>query len=198
MGLAERRAKEKIERKKLIVGSAMKLIRSSEGVEGLTMRKLADAIEYSPCVVYETFPNKESLIIDLFSSICEELLEVMRSVPPADPEVYFRNLICKDVSFMMKEPYRVELFLIVSMETPPEEFPSAMQKVIELIGNGLQGLGFSKLSTQEQIEQAQDVLRTFLAGLLKLFVSQKSARGLDRCTCILEHGLNVLLNGWRI
>ena len=68
MGAKERRAKEKAERKELILNSAMNLIRSS-GLQTLTMRRLADLIEYSPCVIYETFPNKDFLMIELFSTV---------------------------------------------------------------------------------------------------------------------------------
>ena len=79
MGAKERKVREKVERKKLILNVAMNLIRSS-GVQALTMRKLADLIEYSPCVIYEIFPNKDSLITELFSSVCKDhqiLLQIL-------------------------------------------------------------------------------------------------------------------------
>ncbi len=196
MGLKERKAKEKIERKELILNAAMNLIKSS-GVQALTMRKLAELIEYSPCVVYETFSNKNALVVELFSKVCSELLYAMQSINSIDPEDYFKQLIFKDVEFMMQESHRVELFTIVSMETSPKKFPPHMQEVIQLIGKGLKGLGYSKLSTQQEIEDAQDVLRTFLAGLLKLIISQKSVNGQARCKRILENGLNLLLEGWK-
>src|ERR1700722_8757798 len=103
MGAKERKIREKAERKELVLNEAMNLIRCS-GVQALTMRKLADLIEYSPCVIYEIFPNKDSLTAELFSSVCKELLDVMKSVPSSDnPEAYFKQLIWKDVEFMMQE-----------------------------------------------------------------------------------------------
>ncbi|MES2273779.1 MAG: TetR family transcriptional regulator [Chlamydiota bacterium] len=189
--------KEKIERRELILNSAMTLIRSS-GMEGLAMRKLADLIEYSPCVVYETFPNKDSLIHGLFSIVCDELWEVLNSICPTDnPEIYFRKLIGKDIEFMTNEPHRVELFTIVNTQTSPNEFPPSMQKIIHLIGKSLKNLGFQKLSTEQEITDAQDIVRTFLGGILKLSISQRSGEGLSRCNRILENGLTVLLDGWR-
>lgn len=194
MGARERRAKEKIERKELILNTAMKLVQSS-GIQSLTMRKLADLIEYSPCVVYETFPNKDSLIRDLFSTVCQELCIVMQAVELGkNPEVYFKKLIRADIEFMTRDPHRVELFTLVSTEMRPQDFPPAMKEVIHLIGSGLKGLGYPQLSSKEQIEDAQDVLRTFLSGLLKLFVSHET--DLARCKKILENGLNTLLKGW--
>lgn len=197
MGIKERKVKEKIERRELILNSAMALIRSS-GMEGLAMRKLAELIEYSPCVVYEIFPNKDSLIHGLFSIVCDELWEVLNSICPTDnPEIYFRKLIGKDIEFMTNEAYRVELFTLVNTETAPNEFPLSMQKIIHLIGKSLKNLGFRKLSTEQEIIDAQDILRTFLGGILKLSISQKSGDGLSRCNRILENGLTVLLDGWR-
>ncbi len=194
MGAQERRAKEKIERKELILNTAMKLVQSS-GIHSLTMRKLADLIEYSPCVVYETFPNKDSLVRDLFSKVCEELLIAMQAVKLGNnSEAYFRKLIWADIEFMMQDPHRVELFTLVSTEMDPHDFPLEMKQVIDLIGKGLRGLGYSQLSTEQQIEDALEVLRIFLGGLLKLFISPE--KDLVRCKRILENGLNTLLKGW--
>lgn len=61
MGIAERRYRQKEEVKSLILETAWKQIQE-EGVQSLSIRKVADAIEYSVPVIYAHFDSKEALI----------------------------------------------------------------------------------------------------------------------------------------
>ena len=55
MGVKERRQRERTEIREKILDAALEVF-ATEGVEGVTMRALADAIEYTPPVIY----SKES------------------------------------------------------------------------------------------------------------------------------------------
>ena len=61
MGIAERRYRQKEELRGLILDTAWKHIQE-EGVQALSIRKVADAIEYSVPVIYSHFDSKEALI----------------------------------------------------------------------------------------------------------------------------------------
>ena len=67
MGHIERRQKEKEEMRKRIMDTTLK-IAVSEGWDAVTIRKIANAIEYTPPIVYEHFKNKEDLFDDCWSS----------------------------------------------------------------------------------------------------------------------------------
>ncbi len=54
MGHKERRLQEKKAMKRLILDTAMELV-SKNGLSALTIRSLADQIEYSPSIIYEYF-----------------------------------------------------------------------------------------------------------------------------------------------
>jgi AcrR family transcriptional regulator len=64
MGIAERKEKQKQEIKKMILDASMKLF-VEEGFEHVTMRKIADLIEYSPTTVYIYFKDKNEILYDL-------------------------------------------------------------------------------------------------------------------------------------
>ena len=51
MGIPERKEKQKLEIKKQILDASMKLF-VEEGFENVTIRRIADLIEYSPTTVY--------------------------------------------------------------------------------------------------------------------------------------------------
>jgi len=67
MGIAERREREKTERRKTILNSARELI-LTQGVERVSMEEIARKAEFSKATVYLYFSSKEAL----FNEICEE------------------------------------------------------------------------------------------------------------------------------
>ena len=60
MGVKERRAREKSETRDKILDAARELF-ITEGYEGVSMRKVAEKIEYSPTAIYVHFADKEEL-----------------------------------------------------------------------------------------------------------------------------------------
>jgi AcrR family transcriptional regulator len=61
MGIKERRQREKEEVRSTILAAAWKMVRA-EGWQALSIRKIADAIEYSIPVIYDHFENKEAIL----------------------------------------------------------------------------------------------------------------------------------------
>ncbi len=69
MGVQERRAREKQELRQEILCAARDLF-VREGFENVSMRKIAERIEYSPTTIYLYFEDK----IGLIDTLCEETL----------------------------------------------------------------------------------------------------------------------------
>jgi AcrR family transcriptional regulator len=67
MGVKERREREKVETRDKILDAARELF-IAEGYDGVSMRKIADKIEYSPTAIYVHFADKD----ELFLEICHE------------------------------------------------------------------------------------------------------------------------------
>jgi AcrR family transcriptional regulator len=80
MGVVERRERERTEVREKILDAARELF-INEGYEGVSMRKVAQRIEYSPTAIYVYFKDKE----DLFHQLCHEdfgkLAAVMQDAP---------------------------------------------------------------------------------------------------------------------
>jgi AcrR family transcriptional regulator len=64
MGPSERRAREREELRTLILDAARELF-AAEGVEAVTMRRIAERIEYSPTAIYFHFRDKDALLREL-------------------------------------------------------------------------------------------------------------------------------------
>ena len=63
MGITERKLRQREEVRASILAAASKLV-EKEGWQALSIRKIADAIEYSAPVIYDHFENKDALLLE--------------------------------------------------------------------------------------------------------------------------------------
>ena len=63
MGISDRRVRQKQEVKSAILTTAWQMVKK-EGWQSLSIRKVADAIEYSVPVIYDHFENKEAILFE--------------------------------------------------------------------------------------------------------------------------------------
>jgi AcrR family transcriptional regulator len=64
MGILERKIRQKENMRTNIMSVALQLVKD-EGWQSLSIRKIADAIEYSVPVIYDHFQNKEDILFEL-------------------------------------------------------------------------------------------------------------------------------------
>jgi AcrR family transcriptional regulator len=82
MGIKERREREKqITRQGIL--TAARRIAQQEGWPALTVRKVAESIEYSPPMIYEYFANKEEILLELMREGFRQLTVAMQQARDA-------------------------------------------------------------------------------------------------------------------
>jgi AcrR family transcriptional regulator len=79
MGIAERKEKQKLEIRKLILDASMKLF-VEEGFANVSIRRIADLIEYSPTTVYLYFKDKDEIIFNLHEIGFQKFLELNQNL----------------------------------------------------------------------------------------------------------------------
>jgi AcrR family transcriptional regulator len=122
MGITERREREREEVRKKILDAARDLF-MTEGYERVTMRKIAEAIEYSPTAIYLHFEDKDDLVLALCREDFGRLLQAMSSqAPPADPVEWIRQLGRAYARFARENPnhYRFMFMTPLKPEHKPE------------------------------------------------------------------------------
>ena len=81
MGITERKLRQREEVRASILAAASKLV-EKEGWQALSIRKIADAIEYSAPVIYDHFENKDALLLEFtkrgFQILNEELAKAKK------------------------------------------------------------------------------------------------------------------------
>ena len=76
MGITERKERQRAELREQILTAARRIV-LDEGFDGLTMRKIADAIEYSPATIYLYFESREAIGQQLCAEAFEHLVSYM-------------------------------------------------------------------------------------------------------------------------
>lgn len=109
---AERRAREKSEFREEVLAAARAIV-LEEGFGGLTMRKIADAVEYAPGTIYLYFESRDAIAFELCRRGFEEFLSAL--VPAAsivDPEERLRDLGRRYVAFGIARPQTYRLIFM--------------------------------------------------------------------------------------
>jgi AcrR family transcriptional regulator len=126
MGTVERREREREEVRRKILDAARDLF-ASEGYDKVTMRRIAEAIEYSPTTIYNHFEDKD----DLVRALCEEdFARLFAALSPAlvsaaDPLETIRQLGRAYCAFGLEHPnhYRFMFMTPDKADEPDETSP---------------------------------------------------------------------------
>ncbi|QRN97234.1 TetR/AcrR family transcriptional regulator [Archangium violaceum] len=115
MGITERKQRQKAELREHILTAARDIV-LREGFGGLSMRKLAEAVEYAPATLYVHFQNRDEIARELSRRGFQELLGFFEPVVGiADPLERLRAVAEAYVRFGMGHP---ETYRLVFMEDP--------------------------------------------------------------------------------
>jgi AcrR family transcriptional regulator len=104
MGVRERREREKSETRDKILDAARELF-VTEGYEGVSMRRVAEKIEYSPTAIYVHFADKNELFRELCHQDYARLAEVFQgSTMALDPVERLKQIGRTYIEFGMHCP----------------------------------------------------------------------------------------------
>ena len=139
LGISERKERQRRGLRQEILSAALEVF-ANEGFQQLSMRKLAEKIEYSPTTIYLHFKDKA----ELFECVCEQtfaqLSEIFLGIvgASADPIDALQKCCRAYVDFGLTHPdqYTVAFLLDSGQRLAPEEvlekFPRAMEAFYEL------------------------------------------------------------------
>lgn len=119
MGIVQRKEREKEEMRQLILDAALRLFRE-KGYDGVSIRNIAEAIEYSPATLYLYYKDKS----EIFFALQYEAAAVKRDhlMPAAALENPWERLIefgRRYVDFGMRHP---DLYDLLFITRAPMEF----------------------------------------------------------------------------
>jgi len=178
MGIAERREREKENLRQEILDAASELF-AKEGYANVSMRKIADKIEYSPTTIYLYFKDK----VDLLNQICEEtfghLIETVAGIEAAgatEPIVCLEKGMRAYIDFGLKYPNHYEVTFITPLadflgkEVHPYE-GSTGQKAFEYIVRQVAGSMEKGQMRKGNVEAVSQAIWAAIHGVTSLLIS---------------------------
>ncbi len=116
MGIPERKERQREDLKREVLAAAEELF-TEKGYENVSMRKIAEMIEYSPTTIYRLFRNKEELMQQLvddgYVRVYQRYQEII-DARPVSPFESLNQIIRTYVEFAMDNPRHYELWFSTS------------------------------------------------------------------------------------
>lgn len=110
MGILERKLRQKEEVRTSILRTAQEIV-SNEGWQALSIRKIAEAIEYSVPVIYDHFQNKEAILLELtkqgFQMLNTELQKAKKRSNDPEKQIEAMAFAYWEFAFDNKAHYQV-------------------------------------------------------------------------------------------
>ena len=120
MASIDRRERERLETRQRIIDAARELF-AKEGYEAVSMRRIADAIEYSPTAIYVHFRDKQDLLLQLCQSDFVTLADGVADLRQVtDPIERIRRMGHAYIRFGVTHPNHYRLMFMTRTEVPPD------------------------------------------------------------------------------
>jgi len=196
VGIKQRRERERQALRQAILEAARE-IAAREGWQAVTIRKVAERIEYSPPMIYQSFASKDDLLFALLREGFADVTARLRAARAAatTPEECLMRVAEAYWAFAWERP---ELYQVMhglggvpfgSADTPPEAraaFAALRDAVRPLVGDAAPDL-----------DDDVDLLWSTLHGLVALTMTGRIAGGQQRAMRIMERAVRDLARAWR-
>jgi AcrR family transcriptional regulator len=198
MGFEARREREKQELRKAILEAALDTAQE-EGWQKVTIRKIAEQIDYSPPTIYELFDNKDAVLVALKLEAHSKKLEYVEKslahseATGANPTQTIIDLVMAYCTFARQNPHLYSLIHGLGVHCNYNASIEAEQKIFMLSKRTFQNL----LPTLTEVEliAAVEIVVSVLDGFI--IRSINSEAGITEADLTLINiTLNSLLDAW--
>jgi len=203
MGSQERRARHKEELRKQILDAARELF-ATEGYEKVSMRRIAERIEYSPKTIYLYFKDKGEILYHLGEAFLARLgvkVDALAGNRP-DPETYLRAGLRAYVDFGLEHPNEYRIAFLTDArdypyrsldEMPADSISRALQRKL---GDTVRACIERGLFRTIDVEVASHVLWVGVHGLTCALITDPDYRWVDR-TKLIDCTIDTLIRGFK-
>lgn len=194
MGSKERIARLKEETRENILDAALEIVKE-EGWQSLSMRKIADKIEYTAPIIYEYFANKEGILLELtrtgYIILGKDLRDTMTEIENPAERLEAMWIAYWNFAFENKELYRlmygVDMVCCEMTKSMPEAEASN-----RLFFEAIEKLITPKNNTEEFVCRKFYTFWSIIHGLISINLVNKG-RGQDMNQLILKDALKGII-----
>ncbi|WP_343524110.1 TetR/AcrR family transcriptional regulator [Pedobacter sp.] len=178
MGSKERILRLKDETRTKILDAALNIVQT-EGWQALSMRKIADQIEYTAPIIYEYFSNKEGILLELtrrgYQMLAKDIREARdRHETPAE-QMEAMWIAYWNFAFANKEFYQLMYGVDMVCCTVKNSLPEA-EHVGGMLGDVIESLFEKKPVSEEDICRKYYTYWSIIHGLISINLVRPDGR----------------------
>lgn len=196
MRTSEKKNKERQVFRRLVLDNAFTLLKT-KGIDGITMRSVAEHTQNSQSKIYTFFSGKDQLLEVLCEELCQKLITLIETIGTSrDPAEDLCKMVVQTTDFHLAYPNSDALFTLIYYGGQRFKLPETFRKLEICYALALQRLDSPYLKTADEISDALDILRSIFIGVTTLMSSEISLAGKRRAQAIAENAIRVILRGW--
>lgn len=193
MGIKERKEHEISEMKVLILKTAMNLF-LEKGFENITIRNIAEKIEYSPATIYLYFKNKDEILFTLCKEGFEKLYEhQVSSQKFKDPLKRLYKHGEAYIQFALENPQYYDLMFMMKGPLKESNNYDIGLKPYELLKTNVKECMEAGLFPRTNIDVAAFSIWSYVHGIASLIIRGRALFPEDRVNYVVEGALNFML-----
>jgi AcrR family transcriptional regulator len=199
MGIVERKERKKESLRQEILDASREIL-LAKGYAQLSMRGIAERIEYSPTTIYHYFKNKDEILYHLCVEALERQFEVIHAAGCAEssPLLRLRAALRAYIDFGLSEPdryritYMADISQYVSMASILKQ-GSFADKLREFVCHRVNDV-LIESGCDRDVETVFQALWAHCHGIVSLLIVSPDFPWVERDK-LIETGLDISLNG---
>ena len=202
MGVKERREREKEALRREILDAASELF-VEEGYQSVSMRKIAEKIEYSPTTIYLYFRNKAELIATICDETFQEMIGIHEQINAHEPDplARLRKGLRAYVDFGLAHPshYILTFMTPFSDDDFPEEYvyeSSSGGRSFDTLRSSVRYCVEHRVFRDVDVEVTSQALWAVIHGVTSLLIAHPQFPWADRDT-VVDTAIDAAIAGFR-
>lgn len=201
MTIEERKEREKEEMRSLILDTANDII-AKEGFDKLSIRKIANRIDYSPAIIYHYFQDKDDILNHVMKKGYQKIISALSSVQVSSdqPVERLRELTCRYIQAALQMP---DEFKAVQLNSSPPilEYTASLFKgasgkkpALGILAQCLKDIYKDNDLDHSTIELTAQVIAASTFGLIIRLILEKDI-GEDQRQKLIDRYIKMVVDG---
>ncbi|MFZ5639493.1 MAG: TetR/AcrR family transcriptional regulator [Bacillota bacterium] len=201
MGIKERKEREKDRRRELILNAAGEIV-AEEGIDKLSIRKIAHRIEYSPAIIYHYFRDKDDILEHLLTRGYQKIVGGFKSVQEAaaTPEQRIMGFARNYIHMALQNTQEYKNYLlndaprILDHTSVLFKGASRQRQAVGMLCQALKEVCRDKCPDDDRIELTAQIIWASIFGLIIRMIIEKDLPP-EQKQNLIEHHINMVIDG---
>jgi AcrR family transcriptional regulator len=200
MGTAERKSRQKENTRQEILDAARDLF-VNEGYENVSMRKIAEMVEYAPGTIYLHFKDKAEILDTLCEQTFQKLWERMEAIrnDTGNPVDALRRGLRTYIQFGLDNPNQYIVTFVLAKQSPSDHKPdvaSPAMSCFDCLRGTVRKCIEGGYINGGDVEDTAQAIWTAIHGVTALLVSKCEFPFVEH-TRLIERLIDILIKGVR-